>query len=216
MNDDLIYLLRIFISIVLGFIIGYERKLRYKEAGIRTHAIVAAGSCLIMIVSKYGFKDVEGADGSRIAAQIVSGIGFIGAGMILYKRQALHGLTTAAGIWTTAGIGMAVGSGMYILSVGTTVIIVSIQCLMHIPCKMFLTKTIKIMKITFICNNNENELVKKIFEVDRFTKINVNRHGDNIEYTTLISTEKFYNDNYINKVLKENLFISSIERIDEE
>jgi putative Mg2+ transporter-C (MgtC) family protein len=216
MNEDLTYLLRILISIVLGFIIGYERKLRYKEAGVRTHAIVAAGSCLMMLVSKYGFKDIIGADGSRVAAQIVSGIGFIGAGMILYKRQALHGLTTAAGIWTTAGIGMAVGSGMYILSVGTTILIVLVQCIMHLPCKLFISKTIKSMRITFLCNNNENEIVKKIFEIERFNKINANREGENIVYTTLISTEKFFSDNYINKVLKENSFISSIERVDEE
>jgi len=216
MPDDLTYLLRIVISIALGFIIGFERKLRYKEAGVRTHAIVAAGSCLIMLVSKYGFSDIGGTDGSRIAAQIVSGIGFIGAGMILYKRQALHGLTTAAGIWTTAGIGMAVGCGMYILSAGATVLIVGVQYVMHLPCKLFLPKTITVMRITFLCNNNENEIVKTIFETKRFLRINANREGDNIVYTTLINTDKFFSDNFINKVLKENDFIRSIERVDED
>ena len=108
-EQELIYLLRLVISAVLGFAIGFERKARYKEAGVRTHTIVTVGSCIIMLVSKYGF---EGADSARVAAQIVSGIGFIGAGMIVYKRQAIQGLTTAAGIWTTAGVGMAVGAGV--------------------------------------------------------------------------------------------------------
>ena len=97
MKEELIYLLRIVYAVALGFAIGFERKLRFKEAGIRTHTIVCAGSALIMVVSKYAFSDVNGYDGSRVAAQIVSGIGFLGAGMIIYRREAVHGLTTAAG-----------------------------------------------------------------------------------------------------------------------
>ena len=103
---ELVLFLRLFISVLLGVLIGFERTNRYKEAGIRTHAIVALGSCLLMILSKYGFPDVAQADHSRIAAQVVTGIGFLGAGMILVRKNTVSGLTTAAGIWTTSAVGM--------------------------------------------------------------------------------------------------------------
>ena len=98
MTDELIWLARIAYAVALGFAIGLERKLRFKEAGIRTHTIVCAGSALIMVVSKYAFSDIAEYDASRVAAQIVSGIGFLGAGMIIYRKQVVHGLTTAAGV----------------------------------------------------------------------------------------------------------------------
>ena len=108
--EELKYLIGVLVSVVLGFAIGFERKLRYKEAGIRTHTIVCVGSALIMVVSKYGFGDSAEADASRVAAQIVSGIGFLGAGIIVYRRHEIRGLTTAAGVWATAGVGMAAGA----------------------------------------------------------------------------------------------------------
>ena len=111
---------RIVIAGLLGGIIGAEREFRAKIAGTRTHLLVAVGAALMMIVSRYGF-DGQG-DPGRVAAQIVSGIGFIGAGAIMVNRKAVHGLTTAAGIWVAAGIGMAVASGMYAIGVATTVI----------------------------------------------------------------------------------------------
>ena len=111
---------RIVIAGLLGGIIGAEREFRAKIAGTRTHLLVAAGAALMMIVSRYGF-DGQG-DPGRVAAQIVSGIGFIGAGAIMVNRHAVHGLTTAAGIWVAAGIGMAVASGMYAIGIATTVI----------------------------------------------------------------------------------------------
>ncbi|WP_186786893.1 MgtC/SapB family protein, partial [Oenococcus oeni] len=119
-------LLRLIVAGVCGFAIGYERKSRLKEAGVRTHMIVALGAALIMIVSKYGFVDVVQLKGyvldpSRIAAQIVSGIGFLGAGMIFVRKQAINGLTTAAGVWTTAGVGMAIGAKLYFIGVSATV-----------------------------------------------------------------------------------------------
>ncbi len=118
MTDELIWLARIAYAVALGFAIGFERKLRFKEAGIRTHTIVCAGSALIMVVSKYAFSDIAEYDASRVAAQIVSGIGFLGAGMIIYRKQVVHGLTTAAGVWATAGVGMAAGGGLYIVAAG--------------------------------------------------------------------------------------------------
>lgn len=107
--EEIKYLISILVSVVLGFAIGYERKLRFKEAGIRTHTIICVGSALIMVVSKYGFNDTPDYDASRVTAQIVSGIGFLGAGIIVYRRHEIRGLTTAAGVWATAGVGMASG-----------------------------------------------------------------------------------------------------------
>ena len=125
------FFLRILTAAVCGIVIGYERENRNKEAGIRTHAIVALGAALIMIVSKYGFSDIQNYDASRVAAQIVSGIGFLGAGIIFIRNRAVSGLTTAAGIWATAGVGMAGGSGMYYIGIAVTVLIVLMQFVLH-------------------------------------------------------------------------------------
>lgn len=130
------YLFQVIIAGICGLFIGYERKNRMKEAGIRTHFVVAIGASLMMLVSKYGFYDELGQTGialdpSRIAAQVVSGVGFLGAGMIFMQRHTVKGLTTAAGIWTTAGIGMAIGSGLYVLGIGVTVLILMAQILLH-------------------------------------------------------------------------------------
>ena len=134
--EELKQLINILVAVILGFAIGYERKLRFKEAGIRTHTIVCAGSALMMVVSKYAFGEQE-ADASRVAAQIVSGIGFLGAGIIMFRGQKMHGLTTAAGIWATAGVGMAAGAGMYIVAIGSAIVIISVQCICHINCRLF-------------------------------------------------------------------------------
>ena len=125
------FILRIFCAAVLGGLIGLEREYRAKEAGFRTHFLVALGSAVFMIVSAYGFSDVH-MDGmtsrwdvSRIAAQVVSGIGFIGAGTIIFRKaeNIVSGLTTAAGLWVTAAIGLACGGGMYVLSIATTLMV---------------------------------------------------------------------------------------------
>ena len=113
------------LAFVLSALVGTERELRQKSAGLRTHTVVGVGAALIMIVSKYGFEDVAlrgliVLDPSRVAAQIVSGIGFLGAGLIIVRRDAIHGLTTAATIWLTAGIGMACGGGLAGLAAATT------------------------------------------------------------------------------------------------
>ncbi|TXT16781.1 MAG: hypothetical protein FD133_1680 [Erysipelotrichaceae bacterium] len=118
---------RIALASFCGALIGFERMNRLKEAGIKTHTVVALGSALIMVVSKYGFMDIYDSfgtlnDPSRIAAQIVTGVGFLGAGMILIKKQTVSGLTTAAIIWTTSGIGMTIGSGLYMIGVSSTIL----------------------------------------------------------------------------------------------
>jgi len=130
------YLLRVIGAGICGVLVGYERKSRMKEAGVRTHFVVALGAALMMVISKYGFQDQAdwpnlSLDPARIAAQVVSGVGFLGAGMIFMQRHTVKGLTTAAGIWATAGVGMAIGSGLYILGVGATIIILLGQKILH-------------------------------------------------------------------------------------
>lgn len=130
MIPEVEFLLRLFCAAVLGGIIGLEREYRSKEAGFRTHFLVALGSALFMIVSAYGFtdaltNDLQRWDLSRVAAQVVSGIGFIGAGTIIFRKteNIVSGLTTAAGLWVTAAIGLACGGGMYILAFGSTLMV---------------------------------------------------------------------------------------------
>ena len=125
------YLVRIFVAACLGLLIGSERKNRNKSAGIRTHVIVALGAALIMVVSKYGFMDVEKVDAARVAAQVVSGIGFLGAGVIFVRNNLVNGLTTAAGIWATAGVGLALGAGMYVVGISSALLVLLIQFVMH-------------------------------------------------------------------------------------
>ena len=131
MNIYVDFSLRLFVAGLMGVLIGLEREYRAKEAGYRTHFLVALGSALLMIVSQYGFmdvleKDLVRLDPSRLAAQVVSGIGFIGAGtIILLQKQVVRGLTTAAGVWTTAGIGLAVGSGMYMIGILATFLVLA-------------------------------------------------------------------------------------------
>ena len=122
MTGELI--LRLALAAGLGTLIGMERAYRAKTAGTRTHCLVALGSALFMIVSQYGFLDapagVRAADPARVAAQIVSGIGFLGAGTIIMQKHVIHGLTTAAGMWVAAGIGMASAAGLYWVAVAAT------------------------------------------------------------------------------------------------
>lgn len=125
------YLLRIFIAMVLGMLIGNERKNRNKSAGLRTHAMVALGAALMMVVSKYGFSDTVQGDGARLAAQVVSGVGFLGAGMIFVRHNLVNGLTTAAGVWATAGIGLTLGAGMYGVGIVSALMMLIMQNLSH-------------------------------------------------------------------------------------
>lgn len=216
MDKELIIscILRMLLALVLGFAIGFERKMRYKEAGIRTHTIVCVGSCLYTIVSIFGFGS---GDPGRVAAQIVSGIGFIGAGMIFNHKQVVHGLTTAAGIWATAAIGMAVGAGLWIISLVASFMIILIQFVMHLNFKVFHSRYHLKLNIIFKCDTGlEKEKIKEIFGVKRFARINAKKDGDSIVYSTLISTDTEFTDSDIYNAMHDNNFIISITREDEE
>ena len=117
---------RLALTLVLAAAVGLERELRQKSAGLRTHTLVGVGAALFAIAGGYGFWDVVGVDGvsldpSRVAAQVASGIGFIGGGLIFGRRDAVRGLTTAAGVWVTAAIGLAAGAGLELVGIAATV-----------------------------------------------------------------------------------------------
>jgi len=115
--------IRLLMSCILGGLIGYEREAHRKTAGLRTHILVSIGSCLIMILSIKIYESVQGftnADPTRLAAQVVSGIGFLGAGSIIKDGPSVKGLTTAASLWVVSGVGLAVGSGYYMGALMTT------------------------------------------------------------------------------------------------
>ena len=117
-------IMRIAIGALLGALIGLERHLRAKEAGVRTHFLVGLGSALFMVISQFGFGDAERFDAARVAAQVVSGMGFLGAGLIIFHKNSVRGLTTAAGIWVVSAIGLASGAGMFWIAAATAVMAV--------------------------------------------------------------------------------------------
>jgi putative Mg2+ transporter-C (MgtC) family protein len=124
MPSDLELLGRLLIAAVLGGAIGAERELNDQAAGLRTHMLLTIGACLFTVISAYGFRRGVGTDPSRLAAQIVTGIGFLGGGAIVRHGLTVKGLTTAASIWATASVGVAVGAGDYVLGVGGAALVV--------------------------------------------------------------------------------------------
>ncbi|MBE7086981.1 MAG: MgtC/SapB family protein [Clostridiales bacterium] len=212
--QELTYLISVLVSVVLGFVIGFERKLRSKEAGIRTHTIVCAGSALIMVVSKYGFGG-QNADASRIASQIVSGIGFLGAGMIVYRQHSIHGLTTAAGVWATAGVGMAAGAGLYIVALGATVLLILVQIIFHSKYKVFRNKKLYKYNISFENLSNEDQKVKELFGVENFHSVSVKRVDGRVLFDICVLTEHEFLSSWISETLVNNPYISSIRRVED-
>ena len=124
-------MIRVGLACVLGWLIGNERKNRNKSAGTRTHAIVALGAALAMVVSKYGFQDIPDYDAARVAAQVVSGVGFLGAGIIFVRNNLVNVLTTAAGLWATASVGLAMGSGLYVIGIASALVLILMQEITH-------------------------------------------------------------------------------------
>jgi len=166
-------LIRLALAALFGAIIGLERERKNWAAGLRTHMLVCVGSALTMIVSAYGFTDILKEknvmlDPSRIAAQVISGIGFIGAGTILFLRQGIiRGLTTAAGLWTVAAIGLATGGGMYFAASCTTGLAIIILFILK-PLEKKFSKHFKqkTLKITTTNEQQSLEIVNEIFGDD--------------------------------------------------
>lgn len=130
MEIDWVLIFRLVAAGLLGGLIGLEREFRAKEAGVRTHFIVALGSALFMIISEFAFGEKQH-DAARVAAQVVSGIGFIGAGVIIFQRNVVRGITTAAGLWVAAAIGLACGDGMFAVAIAATLLTVLCLEMMH-------------------------------------------------------------------------------------
>jgi putative Mg2+ transporter-C (MgtC) family protein len=172
------YLLRILVASGCGMLIGLERDNHLKQAGIRTHMIVALGAALMTIVSKYGFFDLMRyddfmrVDPARVAASVAGGIGFLGAGMIFMHNRVVSGLTTAAGIWTTAGIGMAIGAGMYPIGGAATALVLAIQLILHRGKNRFSIKGISKANLTDLAIEAQEtpqtvtDILKRLSEAD--------------------------------------------------
>ena len=135
-------ILRILIAGLLGGLMGFEREMRAKEAGLRTHFIVSLGSALFMLISQYAFSGHF--DASRVAAQVVSGIGFIGAGVIIFQKNAVRGVTTAAGLWVAAAVGLACGAGMYSLAGAAALLTIACLELMHLITRRWGEKVLRL------------------------------------------------------------------------
>lgn len=216
MTDE--FVLRIFIAALLGGAIGLEREYRAKEAGFRTHFLVALGSALFMIVSAYGFTDsvyneLQRWDVSRVAAQVVSGIGFIGAGTIIFQKHIVRGLTTAAGLWVTAAIGLACGGGMYWLAAAATVLVLLCLEAMNYVLHRFGAKNIL---VTFLTPTSAQvqEVVKQMRRDGiRITSYDLKeRHGQYEVNMELQVLRKSYNDQIVD--LMDRLDGMTIERIE--
>lgn len=180
------YLLRILLAAVCGACVGFERAKRRKEAGLRTHVIVAMASALAGIVSKYGYMDViamgMNAEASRIASNVLTGIGFLGAGIIFVKGGSVKGLTTAAGVWATSIVGLTIGSGMYIVGIGTTLLLITLQIVLHryVPGDMVMLGRV-IVSITNDRMDRVDIIKEKLTELKIvITKIDLVRNGDHV------------------------------------
>lgn len=217
--DQLELLLRLVVAAVCGCAIGFERKNRLKEAGMRTHMIVALGAALIMIVSKYGFVDVlsnpsVALDPSRIAAQIVSGIGFLGAGMIFVRRRSVSGLTTAAGVWTTAGVGMAIGAKLYFVGVAATVLVLLVQIVLHKNIAWFHLPTSEQMYIEFDESSDAISFVQERFAAHHIEIINLKAKKTGNGYLSVrlfVKLPRGFEVSDFMNLFKDNPHVRSIE-----
>ena len=225
------FIVRLFMAVILGFLLGLERELTNKYAGLRTHILVCLGACIFTLLSIYGFPTfaqgdniiVNNATGirdtSRVAAQIVTGIGFIGAGTVLRNGPMVFGLTTAATLWIAASIGMACGSGMFDIAIIATVLSVAVLTLIRIFERQFLPssgKQIRRFKIVIYCDNDD---VKKIYDllsskVDTMLDFSTKKLIENNEKSKITSTFNLNNKkaikdlyNKLNNIVKiENKF----------
>ena len=211
--DQLMWLINSFLGGILGLLIGLERSKRLKEAGMGTHFIVGFASALLTCIS-LSFKTGEYGDGARIAAQIISGIGFLGAGMIFFRRETLHGLTTAAGVWATSAIGMCAGRGMYILAVGATVIVLIVQSILH-------TKSIRqvnrqrLLLLKFVDDGVVSDQIRTYFGVDQFYRYKVSRKEEGLHVEAVVRPIKNYHAEELNQLLLDHPNVLSIERLED-
>lgn len=188
---DLIF--RLSLALILGGAIGIEREYRAKEAGFRTHFLVALGSALFCVVSQFGFG-IDLKDSSRVAAQVVSGIGFLGAGTIIFQKNVVRGLTTAAGLWVTAAIGLACGTGMYVAAtIATLMVLLGLEVLHALLPQHGMTS----VELSFSAPTKES--VRRFIEKARHDGIDVQSyelhdhhtpHGEHIEVSIQLKMKR--------------------------
>ena len=217
------FVLRLFVAAMLGGVIGLEREYRAKEAGFRTHFLVALGSGLFMILSQFGFDNVlsnyeqVSLDPSRIASQVVTGIGFIGAGTIIFQKHVVRGLTTAAGLWVTSAIGMTAGAGMYVLSIATTVLV-----LLCLEALYFILQHFGTRNITVTFSTPKEESIKLVLHRLRAKEVIIDsyemkRKDTSSGYYYVVTMEmKFKRKRYKNHLLNfmaefENVTVETME-----
>lgn len=207
--------LRLIIAMVLGGIVGLEREYRAKDAGFRTHFLVALGSALFTLLSVYGFT--EGVkDTSRVAAQVVSGIGFLGAGIIVFQKNVIRGLTTAAGLWVTAAIGMACGVGQFYMAVLVTVLMLfGLEVLSH-----FIPHGASVIQISF-SSPSRSSVAEAIMNIRKLavdvvsyeTKEKRVSHGDVYEVHMEVRMKR---GQHIDRLLDSLQYFDDVNILDEE
>ena len=215
--------LRIFLAVLLGGVIGLERSAGDRPAGLRTHVLVAAGSALLMIVSIYGTDGVtQSRDPSRIASQVVSGIGFLGAGTILHEGMTVKGLTTAASLWIVSAIGLTVGCGMYTLGVVATVLtFVTLKLVRGLEKKVLPEGRNVKGKVRMLISSNPDDMAN-ILEYMRRLNVKVRVLGitnhpaeNNIAVTLSLRISKFDNAHQILENIKKQPAVERIEILEE-
>ncbi|MGE4357186.1 MAG: MgtC/SapB family protein [Candidatus Omnitrophota bacterium] len=214
MFSDREIILRLVISVILGGLIGLEREAHGRAAGLRTHILVCLGSCLIMFTSMHLYEVYKGltqVDPTRIAAQVVSGIGFLGAGTILRFRASVRGLTTAASLWTVAGLGLAIGSGLYKVAYFTTILALIVLVLLNKLEKIWLKKDwYKFIEIETRGELRQLEEVRKVlslYDVE-IKDFDISRiEGDRVSLRMWL---KLVTNRYDDKILKEVMNIEGV------
>lgn len=188
MLDSSEILIRLLLASAFGALIGLERERKDWAAGLRTHMMVSVGSCLIMIVSAFGFSDILGTenvslDPSRVASQVISGIGFIGAGTILFLKQgAIRGLTTASGLWTVAAIGLATGGGLYFAAGATTIIALIILWALK-PLEQIYFRKYKPLLLRITSRpDSESDFIRRLLENKEIKIQSINLERNDNEY----------------------------------
>jgi len=218
----LYYIVRIIVAGLCGGLIGYERTVRSKGAGIRTHCVVACAAALMMIISKYAFTDVitqsvllgvdVRLDPSRVASTIVSGVGFLGAGTIFVHKNKVSGLTTAAGIWATSGVGMAIGSGLYIVGIAATVIIVFSQIFLHMNFKFLQSDRIMKLKVFRVTEENYQNKIKELLAKHKIhlVETKIYREKNNVKtYSFIIDIPADVEEEYLISLIEYDCEISN-------
>ena len=209
-QTELIFLLRIAIGGLLGLAIGIERTRRQKEAGMGTHFTVGLASALFTCI---GYAFDEFGDAARIAAQVVTGIGFLGAGIIFFRRESLHGLTTAAIIWCTAAIGMCCGTGKYILATVCALLVIIVQLILHT--KPFKKHGQRLLLVRFYNSDELQKTLQMFFGITQFHRYKITRVDSRLVVEAVIRPNQNYHAEKINNFIENNEEMISIERLED-